>query len=55
MQHQVLSTDEIRALLSPVKNKDGHEDVWIASLTKQPETDNKEVFSNKCVSGFPKN
>ena len=56
VQHLVLSTDEIKTILSPVKNQDDHEDVWIAALavTKHPETDNKEVFSDKIVSSISK-
>ena len=57
VQHQVLSTDEIRAILSPVKNQDDHQEIWVATLavTKQPKTDSKEVFSDKYVSSISKN
>ena len=43
VQHQVLSTDEIKAILSPVKNQGDNEEVLVAALavTKQPETDCK--------------
>ena len=56
VQHQVLSTDEIKAILSPVKNQGDNEEVLVAVLavTKQPETDCKEVFSDKCVSSIYK-
>ena len=56
VQHQVLSNDEIKARLSPVKKQDDHEEVWVAALavTKQPETGSKEVFSDKCVSSISK-
>ena len=49
VQHQVLSTDEIKAILSPVKNQDDHEEAWVAALavTKEPETDSKKGFSDK--------
>ena len=57
VQRQVLSTDKIRAILSPAKNQDDHEEAWVAALavTKQPETDNKEVFSDRCVSSISRN
>ena len=51
MQHQVLSNDEIKAILSLVKNQDDHEEVWVAALavTKLPESGSKDLFSGKCV------
>ena len=49
VQHQVLSNDEIKARLSPVKNQDDWQEVWVAALavTMQAQTDSKEVFSGK--------
>ena len=57
VQRQILSTGEIRAILSPVENQNYQEEVREAAVavTKQPETDSKEVFSEKCVSGISKN
>ena len=57
VQHQVLFTDEVNVILSPVKNQDDHEEVWVAALAviKQPETYSKEVFSDKCLSSISKN
>ena len=56
VQHQVLSNDEIKARLSPVKNQDDWQEVWVAALavTMQAQTDSKEVFSGKCVSSVSK-
>ena len=53
----LLSTDEIRAILSPVKNQNYQEEVRVAAVavTKQPETDSREVFSGTCVIGIFKN
>ena len=56
VQHKVLSTDEIKAVLSPFKNQNNHEEFWVATLavTRQPETDSKNVSSDKCVSSISK-
>ena len=54
VQHRVLSTDEIKAILSPVKNLHDPEEVWVADLavTRQPKTNNKNVFSDNCMSSI---
>ena len=56
MQQEVLFTDEIKAILSPVKNQYDHEKVWVAALavTKQPETGSKKLFSDTCASSITK-
>ena len=56
MQLKVLSTNEIKAILSPVKNQDNHEEFWVVALavTRQSETDSKNVFSDTCVSSISK-
>ena len=50
MQHQILSTGEVTATLSPVKNQEDNEEVWVAVLavTKQPKAGSKDVFSDRC-------
>lgn len=32
VQHQVLTTDEIKAILPPVKNQDDYQKVWVTVL-----------------------
>ena len=56
MQHQALSTDEIKAILSPVKSQDDHEHVWIVVLvvTKQPEADSKKFQVTSVWAASPK-
>ena len=56
VQHKVLSTDEIKAVLSPFKNQNNHEEFWVATLavTRQPETDSKNVSRDRCVSSISK-
>lgn len=43
VQRQILSTDGIRVILSPDKNKNYQEQVKVAAVavTEQPETDSK--------------
>ena len=50
VQHQILSTGEVTAILSPVKNQEDNEEVWVAVLavTKQPKADRKDIFSDRC-------
>ena len=50
VQHQILSTGEVTAILSPVKNQEDNEEVWVAVLavTKQPKASSKDVFSDRC-------
>ena len=49
-----ISTDEIKAILSPVKNLHDPEEVWVADLavTRQPKTNSKNVFSDNCMSSI---
>ena len=56
VQHQALSTGEIKAILSPVKSQDDHEHVWIVVLivTKQPETDSKKFPVTSVWAASPK-
>lgn len=56
VQHEALSTDQIKAILSLFENQDDHEGVWAAILavTKQLEIDSKELFSDRCVSCISK-
>ena len=57
VHYQFLSTDEIKTILSPAKNQDDHEEIWVAALTvtKQPQTGSEEVLDYKCVSSISKN
>ena len=57
LHYQVLFTNEIKTILSPAKNQDDHEGIWVAALavTKQPQTVSEEVFNYKCVSSISKN
>ena len=50
VQHQILSTGEVTATLSPAKNQEDNEELWVAVLavTKQPKASSKDVFSDRC-------
>ena len=57
VHYPVLSTDEIKTILSPAKNQDNHEWIWVAALavTKQPQTGSEKIFNYKCVRSISKN